>query len=541
MSQTNGHFQSPAALREQIESARLQIELNQLRTEAHQQRLEENWWGGTGWGGVAGDGIFGSGFDPQTPRGWGTPAALIAGNKQGRRDGRNLPFLWTEVNMDFARGQARWLAVENKLAQGALGNLRNYTVRTGYTYEGRPAKGWEQDGTAVEAARILQDVVDEFADLNQWPQRERECLYWSVVDGERFIRSFPQPDGTTLVRDIEPEQVGQPPGHAADPHCLQGIQTDVRDIELPLAYFATYDGLAFETIPAAEVSHLKRNVPRSVKRGLSDFYSTGESLDAVQKLIHNMEVAGGVQAAIAWIEQFAQAGAATASAAAAARRDASRPQTTDPLTGKSPNYQRYQAGSIPLVGGGKEYLPPPVPVGASVHIQIVQAALRAIGARWNMPEYMISGDSSNANYASTLVSGSPFVTAVECEQDIYKTYFLRVLWTAVRNAANHGRFRIAGRILTPEEVEHLCDLHATPPKVAIANKSEEYTVDSGLVKDGAMSLQTLRARHDLDSDQEAANRKKEPPPAAQPPAGQAPPNAGGGQGAGPFFPRLGAG
>ena len=51
-----------------------------------------------------------------------------------------------------------------------------------------------------------------------------------------------------------------------------------------------------------------------------------------------------------------------------------------------------------------------------MHVQIVQAGLRALGNRWDMPEYMISGDSSNANYASTLVSGAPFVTGIEWEQ-----------------------------------------------------------------------------------------------------------------------------
>lgn len=503
MSATNGH----AKLIEQVKEQRLHLQLAGLKREVAQTRLQENYWSALGMGG------WGNPFDPALQAsGLGGAGALIAGNKTGRRDGRNLPFLWTEIHYDFSRGQARWLAVENKYAIGILNNLRNYIIRTGFTWEGRPRKQYKQDGTAKAIAGILDTVLSEFSILNSWPQREREILYWAVVDGEQFQRSFAQDDGTTLVREILPEQIGQPPSYAADTHCLYGIETVPHDIETPLAYHATYDGLDFERIPAAEVSHLKRNVPRSVKRGLSDFHSTDESIDGVAKLVNNMVVTGGTQAAIAWIEQFVAASANTAATAAAARRDQNRPNSQDPFTGKTPNRQRYDAGSIPLVGGGKTYLPAPQAVGASVHIQIVQAALRAIGVRWCMPEYMISGDVTQMAELSALASGSPFTVNGECEQDTLKTFFLRILWIAVKNAAKHGRFLVNGHRHTFEEVQALCDIHGTPPKIAIANKGEEFTVDKGLVEAGAMSLQTLRARHDLDNDQEVANLKVEPVP-----------------------------
>ncbi len=535
MSQTNGH--RTHRLREQLSELRLEHRVAELRVELAQTRLAEH-WGGWGWGGGAGlDQQFG-----QQP-GMDFAPALIAGNRMGRRDGRNLPFLWTEINMDLARGQARRLATENRIAIGILEHLAGFTVKTGFEYEGRPKKGMEKDATAVEVARVLQQVADEFIELNEWQVREKESCWWAVVDGERFLRTFAQDDGSTLVREIDPEQVGQPPGHAADPHCLYGIRTDPRDVETVLEYFITYDGLDYETVPGAEVVWMKRNVPRTVKRGLSDFYSTAPAQQQLEKLLDNMTAAGSVQSAIAWIEQFAQANAATVGAAAANRRDQNRPQALNPWTGRPANYQRYEAGSILAVGAGKEYLPPPQAVGASVHIQIVQAGLRAIGNRWCMPEYMVSGEADEV-VANAMVSGSPFVTKIECEQALaFKPFFLRVLWTAVRNAANHGRFRAGGRTLTYPEVRQLVDLHATPPKVAVSAKADDWAVDSGLLDKGAMSLQTLRARHDLDSDQERANLLQEPLPKPAPPGQPGQPGAAGGQpSASPFFPpRIAAG
>ena len=97
--------------------------------------------------------------------------------------------------------------------------------------------------------------------------------------------------------------MGQPPGRGVD--CLDGIECEPHDIEVPLRYHITYDGHDYERIPACDISHLKRNVPRYVKRGLPDFYSTGESFDLTSKLLKNMArlMQARSRAAIAWIEE----------------------------------------------------------------------------------------------------------------------------------------------------------------------------------------------------------------------------------------------
>ena len=181
---TNGHAPDTATLREQIEQQRLVGELAHLKAEAAQARLLENAWGGFGgWG-------WGDGFDPQLRHaGLGTATDLIAGGKQGHVGGRNLPFIWTEVHRDLARGQARWLTTENMIAQGALNKLERYTVRTGFTYEGRPRKAYTKDAnTAAECARIMQQAPTMTpSNLNSWPQRESEIVRYSIQDGEGSV------------------------------------------------------------------------------------------------------------------------------------------------------------------------------------------------------------------------------------------------------------------------------------------------------------------------------------------------------------------
>ena len=76
-----------------------------------------------------------------------------------------------------------------------------------------------------------------------------------------------------------------------------------------------------------------------------------------------------------------------------------------PVSGRRMDYQTFEPGTVVRMGKNKNYLAPPLAGNTSNFTLIVQACLRSVGCRWNMPEYMISGDASNANYSSTLVSG----------------------------------------------------------------------------------------------------------------------------------------
>src|SRR5690606_26552230 len=109
-------------------------------------------------------------------------------------------------------------------------------------------------------------------------------------DGEVFARLHDVGDGRVLFRFVEPEFVTEPltPGDLEyflwgddfqyrEPSSWSfGVQTPEGDAERVLGFFVdwTRDGHDWEYVPAAEVEHLKANVDRNVKRGLSDFFST---------------------------------------------------------------------------------------------------------------------------------------------------------------------------------------------------------------------------------------------------------------------------
>lgn len=524
---TNGHRRGLDELREEYRALRLEQKIQQARMDLQlqaprQSALREAWASFTG-------NMWGDFVDPSDAyRDADLRAAFPIGNRYDRQDGRNRPYFWTDLDFDLMRGWARYITDRNMIAQGALDTLTDFTIKTGYQWEVQPKKQYAQDPVAKELARQVEAFLEEWeefngaddddnGEVNGFQALERSAFRRSRIDGECFMRHFRGRDGFTTLRFVEPEQVRQPMSSPAN--WWGGIQTDPQDIWRKISYAVAYQAPEdWEDVPAAEVTHLKLNVPENVKRGVSDFFSTQDALEGVGKLLRNMREAGSVQAAIAWIEQFDTATKQNVRDQVETSRDQFRAGYVNPVTGKEVNYQKYDPGSIPKVSKGREYVPPPVPVGASTHIQIVQANLRAVGSRWRMPEYMISGDSSNANYASTLVSGSPFVSRIECEQDVYGHYFRAWRWTAIRWAAQCGRFRVGGHTYDYRELKRLLKLHATPPQVAIVDKMQKAQIDQTYLLAGVKSRQTVRSELGLENDHEVQNIAEEPltpPPAPE--------------------------
>lgn len=505
-------------IQEQLKYDLARLELAMTRSEL---RLLETAWSGTGWGSIVDP------FDQW--RDMGDRGQWLPLGPHERKDGYNRPFVWSDFDLDVMRTQARWIATKNDLGIGALSTLTNFTVKTGFVFEAETDPNTDDPGLSEQVGKAVQREIDQFCKDNVFDARQRSIFSRSRRDGEAFVRLFGQDDGTSVVRMVEPEQVRTPPGFEGDEWSF-GVHTDPDDIETVLGYWISYSGRPDigEEVDAEEVFHLKLNVDECIKRGLSDFYSSGEALDGVNKLLRNMRESGAIQAAISWIEQYEQASRDQIQGSVLNRRDQNRTYYDHPITGREINYAKYEPGSILKVGRGKTYAPAPLAANTTQHISIVQACLRAIGARWNMPEFMISADASNNNYASVLVAGSPFVIAVECNQNVYAEYFLRILWAVIRHAATCGRIVVNGRAFSGEEISRLIDIKATPPQVAIANKAEEADIDSKDIAAGVMSKQTRREKLGLDNEVERQRIAEEPPtPPPGPGAGSSPQGGGG--------------
>ncbi len=393
-----------------------------------------------------------------------------------------IPFT-DEQQLAEIRGQCRALAVGNEFAINGHENRISYIVGSGHVYRAVARKG----RTAAESLlNGVQAVLDEFARINHWHKRQQEIVLRKDRDGECFLRLFPAPDGTTRLRFVEPDQVAAPADRVGDPSASFGVQTDTADVETVVGYWI--DG---RWIDAEAIQHRKANVDANVKRGLPLFYPVRKNLRRAEKLLRNMSVVSEIQSAIAIIRKHTAATNAGLEQFVAGQADLS---VTSQATGRTSHFRRFAPGTILDALSGTEYEFPASGIDAGRYVVVLQAELRAIASRLVMPEFMLSSDASNANYSSTMVAEGPAVKMFERLQYEMLEDDLDVMRWVVFHAVEAGRL--------PAEAIADVDIRGIPPTLAVRDRLKEAQADQILVRNGAMSVETMAMRNGLDPEHE---------------------------------------
>ncbi|MSR58510.1 MAG: phage portal protein [Planctomycetaceae bacterium] len=498
-------------LREQHEAARLKLEIRQLRSAAGLPLVEE-------WGDVV-DRRETRFDDSGGGSRWRTAPATL----DDRSDGRFRPIYETEQDLAAIRGAARQLASRTAVAIGALDALANYVLGGGFTFTVHSE--FEQPQLVTAA----QKVIDEFLDQNDFAGGlDRELHQRSREDGEAFLALVPRSDGSIHTQVLEPEQIVQP----ADPSPIEewlgiggewesswsfGIHTPSDACDSPLGYHVVFDssGIGWDYFPVEMLQHIKRNVPRNAKRGVSDFHAIQGDLEREAALRRNTAEGAALQAAVAWILQMPP-GTTPAQAHSLGGRDLATGQTRPAQPGLTTNnVSHYPPGTVLRPSAGLEYKPGPMGSERNANFVLVaQYVLRSIGVRWNMPEYLISGDASNANYASTLVAESPFVKAREADQQFYRRHWHELIWKVLFLAWRAGRF--ARLHVSWPKLHELIDIKVDAPSVATRDPLQLARTQESQVRLGILSRATAAAQAGLDYDVElrqgAVASPAQPPP-----------------------------
>ena len=443
-----------------------------------------------------------------------------------RLDGRYRPVYENETHLAEQRGVARVLASVDEHAIGTVEALGNYTLGTGYTYEATPRK--PEDQAAVEVAAVCQEIIDEFVDRDEvhWRRKEREFHHRSRRDGETFLQIYPIGGGRADCEFAEPAEITEP----TNPNDLSefagfvaldwtmGVATDFGRYTRVHGYFRDMSGDEVDSdyVPASRMVHAKRNVDERAKRGVSDFYPVWRDMERAAKVLRNTGEGASLQAAIAFIREHVPGTSLSAVQSMSAGKLVAEVDRRWPSGNSTQTkYRRYNPGTILDVPAGQQYKPGPM--GAERNegfVTVADALWRATGVRWNMPEYMITGDPSNGSFASTLIAESPFVKAREADQTWYEEEFLRVMWAILAIAINDSPVFAQRGITSLVALKRVIKLVAEPPRVSVRNRSEDTQVSAVLNAAGLLSKRTWAAKEDLDYDQEQAQLKEEPAPPA---------------------------
>ncbi len=501
MTEFNEFLDDQARLRTLAEASRLNLDSNELPVAAGQPLIED-----------FGDVVDRREYLTDDPS-FGFPLLNPFSVLSDRQAGKLWPIYQSEQDLARIRGRAHNLITLTPTHAGVLDALANYVLGQGFTFTARAV-----GDHAAQLAAAVQATIDRFLDDNAFSGcLDRELHVRSREDGEAFLVLDCRPNGRVTARFLECEQITQP----ADPRPLEdwlgygedfsscwmfGIHTPVRQTNHVLGYHVIYDGggLDWDYISAGQMEHVKRNVTANAKRGVSDFFPVLGDLEREAKLRRNTAESAALQAAIAWILET-PAGALQSQVQALGSPDFYTAYTK-PLQnggGKQQSVSRYPPGTVLRPSAGLQYKPGPMGSERNPNFLLVgQYVLRAIAVRWNMPEYLISADASNANYASALVAESPFVKAREGDQQFYKRHFRSLIWKVVRLAWQAGRFARFG--VAWDTLEASLEIKIDAPVVATRDALKLAQTQALQIGLGILSRHTAAAQAGLDYDAEVA-------------------------------------
>ena len=414
-----------------------------------------------------------------------------------------------EHDLASLRDKARYLADHNPHARNILHLHRDYVVGVGMRHEivVRPSVSDRGDwgagtGKGAETVRRVTELWRQFLEANDWTTGNRKdwefCLRtWR--DGECFLRLFRQPTWPPRMHFIDPEHVAPDPRTGLP---AGGIETLLGNVEAPVAYCVCpaetgrTSAPTPELVDAALVLHAKIGVDANVKRGVTLLLPVLDSLKRFQGWLDVELIQRKVASSIALVRkhhdshpdavsQFADAQATSRSSTLPAARRV-----------------KIEPGSIiDAQGFDLEFLAP------NTHFEdaslLGRTILLAIAAGTGLPEFMLSADASNGNYASTLVAEGPAVRHFAAWQSYFIGQWQKLFSMAMREALRLG-------LVSAEELAQV-ELRIVPPPLAVRNRHADAQADAIYFDRGALSARELARRDHVDPEQMRRERADEDP------------------------------
>jgi hypothetical protein len=402
-------------------------------------------------------------------------------------DGADVPF-HSEQQHKRIRQKARKTVRQNPYAENLLKNLVAWVIGKGHKYTVTARKNVEDKRRATEVSEKVQKFLDDLLELNKWCKRQKEGYRRLHRDGEAFFRSFPQSNGFTHFRWVEPGDITTPSKWRPDNSADYGIKTDPDDVETVEWYFI--DGIQ---VDASEIQHRKSNVDMNVKRGLSSIYCIGANLNRGLQLLTNMSMLVQIQTSVAMIRKHDKTSQTVKNFAT----NSATLQTVNPVTGETRNLKRFRPGTILDTKKGTEYEFPAVGADPGAPVAVLGAELRAIASAHCLPEYMVGSDASNANYSSSMVAESPAVKFFEQEQADVIEQDLELFWQAIQHAVDEK--------VLPREAMWMLEIEVEPPTLVTRQPFPVAQTNEIYIRNRVKSPQTIASELGLDYRQEQKN------------------------------------
>jgi hypothetical protein len=409
----------------------------------------------------------------------------------------------------------------------AMNNRKYYIVDEGHHVTVKP-KDSTQDVNSPSVLRV-KAFLDDWMTENNWYSRQADISERLDKHGEAFDLLHYQSDGMLKTYIAEPYDLDDDP----DSKFKDSEDSDLEfydkfgvrrtnDIRFrPVSYFIDgdwYNDLSYyttkKTLPdrsqLAEslemlVQHRKRNVSASKTRGLTLFWPVRDELTWSKRLLSNLMRVSSFQAAFGAIRTISDIHGADAVKSYLA--------TMQGGTGSSGQQEQFNfpAAAVVTKPKGISYEFPETGLGASNHIEVLVQLLRACASGMRLPEFMLTANVSEGNFASTLVSEGPFHKGMRFEQNQMVDEDLRIIYQALRWAAQSGK-----HTLTMEDVDAVV-IEVKKPRVQTRNRQEDFEVNQKLWESSLLSGKDHLGAEGQDYDSQQAQIEKERKEESDPP------------------------
>jgi len=420
------------------------------------------------------------------------------------------------------REAAQRAALENTHAAGYLGSLRRFVIGKGATIS--------VEHESPEVAKACDTWLAQFQKWNNWEKLEDEIPERTWRDGEAFIRRFDEPpelDVAPLVAQLllragtSLEQLREgnedppegmiflrlvPAEQIADPNTTvtHGIVTAKEDVQTVLGYCWCPDGKTVkEVIPASELLHVKGRVDSDVKRGRSQLEPLLKRIRQFEDWLNYRITLNLMRTAVVLVKEVTGSPGQIAGI-----RDAQQKERED-TPGAARAQKMLKPGTTVHASPGVKYEFKNPNINAQDAKEDGRSILLTLAAASGLPEYMFTGDASNANYSSTMVAESPGVREFESWQDFFTPVFEQLHRWALIAAARAQQ--VEG--LTEEEAQTIEIKVEWPP--LLARDEAEHAAANKVRRDaGVLSLEGMARDEGIDweVEKERLEAEAEDPP-----------------------------
>ena len=439
-------------------------------------------------------------------------------NPGDRYKGANRPVFEDEAGLRRIKAIGRFYTEFDEVGLGLRDNVVNYTGGEAINYV---CEALEKKGNGVDVAKNVQRWIDGFITQNRWAGlREKEPMRTAFADGESLMLLH-------VLEDLEyPDVQLQDCTHLVDPKDMATQQSDRLGFESldwefgvgtlpgrqdrPLAYFFDWYGQNdYQLLPSSRVIHVKLNVPEDVKRGVCDPFVAHRSLKIASVGVATTAKQAAIQATIAYIEKLA-ADAPLEKVNQALMTPDIMSELVTGLSGRSQTVQTQEYMGAQVIRTNEldfQYGPVGAPQGSKL-VEVFNAVLRRVAVRWQFSDWMVTGDPSNNNMASSVVAETPFHRSTRTRQGLWADYYEQLLKKAIELAMAVGRGP-EGIPADPKQLWKIVSLRVKMPDPKERDLLEEADIYQIEHQNRIISAKTWRENRGYDHETEEANLAEE--------------------------------